>query len=411
MRFQAWLSAALLLAINVGAENWPNWRGPNANGATSEKNLPTDWSATNNVGWRVELPEPGNSSPIIWKDRVFVTQAIGKQRAVICVDRRSGKELWRGGPVYDLPEKTMKDSNPYCAPSPVTDGQRVIAFFGSAGVYCFDFRGREIWRSDLGKIDHPFGVASSPLLAGDVGIVYVGPGNTNQLVALNKRTGKVAWRAPALEASAEQAAKFQTNGPPMGSWSTPVAIEYGPHKEVVMAFAHRFGGYNLRTGKLAWEHGGLGLQTYVNPLWIDGMIIPISGTTATAFRPPNEVVWTQPRGKFRFGNGVAAGKHLFYLAENGLAECWEKDTGKVLWQERLQGPGKKTTTWSSLSMAGDKIYAPNQSGDVFVFAAQPTFKVFSTNSVAEPTNASLALGQGCVVMRTDKALWCFKQPS
>jgi len=136
-------------------------------------------------------------------------------------------------------------------------------------------------------------------------------------------------------------------------------------------------------------------------------VIAQSGMTTLAVRPPDEVVWTQPKSKFRFGSGIATEKHLFYLAENGLAECWEKQTGKVLWQERLQGPGKKTTSWSSLSMAGDKIYAPNQSGDVFVFAADPTFRVLSTNSVSEPTNASLAIAQGNIIMRTDRALWCF----
>jgi outer membrane protein assembly factor BamB len=132
-----------------------------------------------------------------------------------------------------------------------------------------------------------------------------------------------------------------------------------------------------------------------------------------AIRPPMvpggeaEAVWMQPKGKFRFGSGIATEKHLYYLSENGLAECWEKNTGKVLWQERLQGPGKKTTSWSSLLTAAKMIYAPNQSGDVFVFAADPSFRVVSTNSVDEPTNASLALAGGNVLIRTDKALWCF----
>jgi len=139
----------------------------------------------------------------------------------------------------------------------------------------------------------------------------------------------------------------------------------------------------------------------------------MSGTTTHAVRPPEassqkpETVWTQPKGKFRFGSGVFTDKHLYYLSENGLAECWEKSTGKVLWQERLQGPGKKTSTWSSLSKAGNAIYAPNQSGDVFVFAADPAFRVLSTNSIAEPTNASLALAGSNILMRTDQALWCF----
>jgi outer membrane protein assembly factor BamB len=411
------LTLALLLSasVPVSADNWPEWRGPKRNGSTREKDFPISWNATNNVIWRVELPEPGNSSPIIWRNRVFITQAIGNRRAILCFDRGSGKVLWTNGPTYDEPELTMKESNPYCAASPVTDGQRVIAHFGSAGLYCFDFNGRELWRAELGKISHPFGTASSPCLDGDRCYVFVGPGESanESMVAVEKQTGKVVWRTAALQPNAEEMLKVSTNGPPIGSWSTPMVIEHDGRKELVMSFDFRFGGYDLKSGKLLWQNAGLGLQTYVTPLWTDGMLVPMSGTVALAVRPPSksgaeaETVWTQSKSKFRFGSGVSTPKHLYYLSENGLAECWEKGTGKILWQERLQGPGKKMTSWSSLSMAGDMIYAPNQSGDVFVFAAEPIFRILSTNSVAEPTNASLALAQGNVIMRTDRALWCF----
>jgi len=180
-----------------------------------------------------------------------------------------------------------------------------------------------------------------------------------------------------------------------------------------MAFGFRLCGYDWNSGQMNWQRDGLGLQTYVTPLWTDGILLAQSGTTMLAVRPPAragvnaETEWTEPKSKFRFASNVATKDHLFSLSENGFAECWEKRTGKILWQERLQGPGKKMTSWSSLSMAGNAIYAPNQSGDVFVFAAEPTFRVLSTNSVAEPTNASLAFAQGSVIMRTDRALWRF----
>jgi outer membrane protein assembly factor BamB len=397
------------------AANWPAWRGPNGNGSTGEGNIPISWSATNNVVWRVELPEAGNSSPIVSGDRVFVTQAIGNRRTVICVDRLSGKMLWTAGPTYNEPELTMKESNPYCAASPVTDGERVIAHFGSAGLYCFDFDGRELWHADVGKISHMFGTGSSPCLEGDRCFVFVGPGESaNELmVAVETRTGKTVWRSEALQPSAEEMSKVTTNGPPIGSWSTPIVIQHDGRKELAMSFDFRFGAYDLKSGKLLWQNPGLGLQTYVTPLWSDGMLISMSGTVAVAVRPPAdggseaETLWAQPKSKFRFSSGVTTEKHLYFLSENGFAECWDKRTGKILWQERLQGPGKKMTSWSSLSMAGNFIYAPNQSGDVFVFAAEPTFRTVSTNSVAEPTNASLALAQGNVIMRTDRALWCF----
>jgi len=401
--------ALVSATVTLTAENWPQWRGPNMNGATEDQGAPIAWSTNSNVLWRVALPEAGNSSPIVWKDRVFVTQAFGKRRALMCVDRKTGALLWTAGPMYELAEPTMTESNPYCAASPVTDGKRVIAHFGSAGLYCYDFSGRELWHADLGKISHPFGTASSPCLDGDRCFVFVGPGESANefLVGVDPRNGKVLWRAAALQPNAQEMSQVSSNGPPIGTWSTPLVIKRDGRKEVVMAFDFRFGGYDVKSGKLVWENGGLGLQTYVTPLWTDGMVIAQSGTTTLAMRPPSEIVWTQRKSKFRFGSGVATDKHLFYLAENGLAECWEKETGKILWQERLQGPGKKATSWSSLSKSGDNIYAPNQSGDVFVFAADPTFRVLSTNSVAEPTNASLAIAQGNVIMRTDRGLWCF----
>lgn len=390
-------------------DNWPQWRGPNMNGATEDQGAAVSWSTNSNVLWRVALPGPGNSSPIVWKDRVFITQAIGKQRALMCFNRKSGAVLWTVGPTYDQPEPTMSESNPYCAASPVTDGKRVIAHFGSAGLYCYDFSGRELWHSDLGKISHPFGPASSPCLDGDRCYVFLGPGDAANefMVAIDTRTGKTVWRTPAVQPSAQEMSKVSSNGPPIGTWSTPLVITQGRSKQIVMPFDFRLGAYDANSGKLLWENAGLGLQTYVTPLWTHGLLIAQSGAATLAIRPPLEVAWSQPKSKFRFGSGVATDKHLFYLAENGLAECWEKSTGKILWQERLQGPGKKTTSWSSLSMAGDKIYAPNHSGDVFVFAADPTFKIFSTNSIADPTNASLAIAQGDVIMRTDHALWCF----
>ena len=184
-------------SITVAAANWPAWRGPSDKGASEESKFPTSWNRTNNVVWRIDLPEPGNSSPIVWNDRVFVTQAIGKNRALLCFDRKDGRKLWEAGPVYDLPERIIKGNNTYCAASPVTDGERVIAFFGSAGLYCFDFQGKEEWHTELGKIDHQFGSASSPCLEGEQCYVYVGPGTNETMVAVNKRSGKIAWRTNA----------------------------------------------------------------------------------------------------------------------------------------------------------------------------------------------------------------------
>ena len=185
----------------AAAANWPGWRGADGTGTSSEKNLPLKWSATENVRWRIDLPERGNSSPIVWGDRVFVTQAVSAEnrRTLMCFDRTNGKLLWQSGVTYTDREQTQRD-NPYCSATPVTDGERVIASFGSAGLFCFDFSGNEIWRREFGKISHQFGNGSSPVLAGDLCVLNFGPDEKARIIAVNKRTGEAAWETPAPNA-------------------------------------------------------------------------------------------------------------------------------------------------------------------------------------------------------------------
>ena len=136
----------------VRSENWPAWRGVSGLGISDEKELPTSWSPTNNVRWRVPLPEPGNSTPIVWNDRIFVTQARARQnrRQLMCFARQDGRLLWNEGLTY-TEQETTHGSNYYCSTSPVTDGEHVITWFGSAGVHCYDVHGKHLWSRNLGK--------------------------------------------------------------------------------------------------------------------------------------------------------------------------------------------------------------------------------------------------------------------
>jgi len=192
------VSTVLLLTLTcqVRAESWPAWRGDAAgSGVTSETKLPLKWDKDTNVRWRIELPDRGNSTPIVWKDRVFVTQAIDetKWRGLLCFNRADGKLLWKNGVTYSKKEQTHK-ANPYCSSSAVTDGEYVIVYYGSAGAACYDFSGKEIWRRDFGAIHHVWGTSTSPVLYGDTAIFYHGPGKGAFLVALDKKTGKTVWK-------------------------------------------------------------------------------------------------------------------------------------------------------------------------------------------------------------------------
>jgi outer membrane protein assembly factor BamB len=192
------------------AENWPSWRGSQGDGIAHESNLPTTWDKSTNVKWRVDLPGPGNASPIVWGDKVFVAQAVteGNRRTLMCFDAKSGELLWQVGTTFDGDEPTHQ-TNPYCAGTPATDGKLVYVCFGTPGVYAYDFSGKEVWHRELGSLTHMFGSAVSTVLHDNLCIVNFGPTDSTKLVALDKATGDVVWEAtpPALDPAETQSGR------------------------------------------------------------------------------------------------------------------------------------------------------------------------------------------------------------
>ena len=186
--------AILMLAAGAHAalaEDWPSWRGPQGNGYSSDTGFPLRWSDSEHVKWKVGLPGPGNSTPIVIGQRVFVSCASneGRRRSLICFDRSTGRLLWQQDVDYDEDEPTHP-SNPYCSSSPVTDGQRVIVWHGSAGLHAYDIDGAKLWSLDLGKFEHVWGNGSSPVLFEELVILNAGPGLRAFLVAVDKKTGE-----------------------------------------------------------------------------------------------------------------------------------------------------------------------------------------------------------------------------
>jgi len=417
------LRAGFLLALGLlsaAGANWPNWRGPNGNGISPEKNLPTQWSETKNVRWRVALPDRGNSSPIVWGDRVFLTQAIEKEgrRSLMCFDRNDGKLLWQPGVTYTEKEDTHP-TNPYCSASPVTDGERVVAAFGSAGLYCYDFQGKELWHRDLGKQSHQWGNASSPILHDDLCILYHGPGEQSFLIAVNKRTGKTVWQVDIPQVKPTQRKDNFAGQEPgvIGSWSTPMVIKVKGRDTLVLSLPEQLRAFDPATGKDFWAVSGLNPLIYTSPVWGEGLLVVMGGFfgTTLAVRPDGkvdaakpEIVWPIDRAKKnRIGSGIITGGHLYVLNSDGIAECIELAGGKTVWEERLKGTGAKSESWSSAVLAGDKLYFVNQSGETHVVRASPQFELIASNSVGELSNSTLALSNGDIVLRTHKSLWCF----
>ena len=406
-----------LLALAVQAANWPGWRGADGLGVCTERNVPEQWSANENVRWKTPLPEAGNSTPIVWGDRIFLTQPVGKQRTLMCLDRANGKVLWQQGPTYTEPEESH-ETNPYCSASPVTDGQRVIAWFGSAGVYCYDFAGKELWHRDLGKQEHDWGYGSSPLIHGDLCILYFGPGKLGTLSGLNKATGKTVWQVndpPADERPRTDGFRGQKNGY-VGSFASPILVKHGGRTELVMSYPQLLCAYEPATGKELWRCDGLNELIYASPIADNGVVVGMGGFLGTTIAvkaggngdvTKTHRLWQEQRTKNRLGSGVVKGDHVYILNSEGIAECIELRSGKNVWEERVDGKGPKTSSWSSMTLVGDKIYVMNQSGDTAILRAAPKYELITVNSIGnELTNASHAFADGEIFLRTHKHLWC-----
>ena len=414
------LAVLVLVATSTAAAQWPTWRGPAGDGISPEKEIPLTWSATENVKWKTPLPEPGDSSPIVWDDKIFVTQAFEKSggRTVICFDRATGKQLWQQGTTWTKPEKRY-GKNPFCAASPVTDGTRVIAFFGSAGLFCWDMNGKELWHRDLGQHEHEWAYAASPLIHGDACLLYFGPGRNARMIALDKSSGKTLWEFAEPNIIARPRTdgfQGQEKGGMVGTFTTPIVIRAGDHDELIQTFPQQIRALDPVTGKQLWHCDGLNELIYASPIFGKGVVVGMGGYLGTSIAvktggtgdvTASQRLWQSIRTKNRLGSGVVAGDHVYVLNSDGIAECLELTTGKSVWQERVKGTGPQGDSWSSMVLAGECLLVPNKSGDTLVLKASPSFQLIRVNSLGNETcNASPAVSHGEVFIRTHKTLWC-----
>jgi outer membrane protein assembly factor BamB len=398
-----------VFASSVFAENWPTWRGPQSDGVSSETDLPLHWSATENVKWKVELPEPGNSTPIIRGDRIFLTQVVGARRTVMCLDRKDGHTLWQEGPTWEEAEQTQQ-ANPLCAASPVTDGERVIAWLGSAGLYAWDLAGKELWHVDLGKQDHIWGYGSSPVLSGDLCILNFGPGPRSFLIAVNKQTGKEVWRfdVPA-PATPEGPGSRQSYG---GSWSTPVVVKVDGREQILAALPGAVYALDPANGHEIWHCNGLNPLAYAEPLLVDDVMVAMGGYNGFAIgvKPggsgdvtATNRLWQDKHAPQRIGSAVTVDGKIYLGSDPGFVQCIDPKTGALLFDARVP----HAQTWSSMVRSGDRLYLVTKSSDTLIFRADPKMELLADNALDDGmTNASLAVSNGELFIRTYKHLWC-----
>ncbi|MFH5806074.1 PQQ-binding-like beta-propeller repeat protein [Alienimonas sp. DA493] len=426
------LGAGVLPAAE--GERWPQWRGPDGSGRTAATDVVSEWGPERNVNWRAELPEAGNSTPVVWGDRVFLTQPLSEknQRALLCLDRATGAERWRRGVTYEQPESTHK-TNPYASASPATDGERVVAWFGSAGLLCWDMEGNELWRRDLGEQRHMWGYGSSPILHGDLCILNFGPGDREFLLAVDKTTGETVWQVDALDDEAERALSgpendgnsrdFEADGPRRdrlrGSWSTPIVITVDGREELVVTLPRRVSAFDPATGERLWTCGGFGPLAYASPMASDdGIVVALGGYGGACLAvraggsgdvTETRRLWHQPRGAGYLGTGAVVDGAVYVCDMGGVLRCLDVQTGEELWKARVAGGG----TWSSVTQTADgRMFLLTKSGTTAVFRAnREEYEPIAANDLDESTNASVVAAGDDLFVRTDDALWSVGAPA
>ena len=421
-------AAALLFLATIAAHaaDWPRFRGTDGNGSAGDTKAPATWSDTENLKWKTALPGPGSSSPIVWKDRVFVTCYSGYgdgsdgameklQRHLVSLERATGKVLWSKSVAAEMPEDSyggFLTEHGYASNTPATDGERVYAFFGKTGVVAFDFEGREVWRVNVGKEsgNRRWGSGASLMLVGDKVIVNASE-ESQSIRALDKATGREVWKAPS--ASLELC------------YSTPAAMDVGDRTDLVLAVPGELWGMNPDTGKLRW-FAETRLSGNVSPsvLISDGMIyvnggFPRLGAAAVKGGGKGDVtesavVWSSQNASY-VPSPVISDGHLYVANDQGFALCLNAKDGSLVYKERL--PGASATGrggkpfYASAVLANGLVYAVSRQNGTFVFDAKPTFKLVAHNKLAADSsqfNGTPAIVDGQIFLRSDRAIYCIE---
>jgi outer membrane protein assembly factor BamB len=402
--------AALGLALCADGANWSRFRGPNGTGGAHDANIPVKWTEKD-VAWKVALPGTGNSSPIIWGDRVFIqsSSADSKERYLLCLSAADGKELWR----KSIPgsRAKMHKKNTGASSTPATDGERVYAYFwdgASVAVYAFDFKGEQLWKYDIGKFSSDHGAGASPVVHDGKVLLLNDQGEGASVIALDGKTGSKAWET--------KRDHYQNRA----CYSTPfVLARKGQPTEIVVASTTGVTGYDPDTGAKDWQYdwsfGPRPLRTVASPLLTDGGEILVNsgdggGDRCTVAITPGSkdgtrpgLLWESKKKEFMpyVPCFLSRGEHLYWVNDMGYAGCTEAKTGKLLWYERQGAPFT-----ASPILIGDKVYAVNEAGGVSVFAAEPKYKLLAKNSVGEGVYATPAVADGKLYVRGKSHLYC-----
>ena len=388
------------------------FRGPGGQGVSTAKALPVEWSESENIAWKIPMPGPGASSPIVFKDHIYIScysgffvpgESAGSQkelkRHLLCLDRKSGKTLWEKSVAAKLPEEDSIRDHGFAASTPAADEDHVFCFFGKTGVIAFSHDGKQLWDADVGSKTHGWGSSASPVLYRNLVLINASV-ESNSLVALDRVTGKELWRAEGIREA----------------WNTPVVVTNLDGKpELVIAMQGSIQAFKPTSGEQLWTCAtDIGWYMVPSVVAHNGIVYCLggrSGTAALAVKTggsgdvtKSHRLWTSVKGS-NVTSPVFHDGHLYWMNDNqGIAYCAKADSGEIVYEKRMDRSGQ---VYASALLADGRVYYVTREGRTFVVAASPEFKVLATNDLNDRSvfNGSFAVDGTRLLLRSDKFLY------
>ena len=417
------LLIALPLLAQTSASNsvqhWPQWRGPDGTGSAVDARPPATWSEHENIQWKVPIPGQGHSSPVVWGDRVFLSTAVPQEPAVepsgvydytlMALSRVDGSVLWQRVARSQQPHEGTHAAGSWASASPITDGEHVYASFGSAGLYCFDLLGKLIWETDLGDMQtrRAFGEGSSPALHGDVIVVNWDHEGQSFIVALDKKTGEQLWKQERDEAT---------------SWSTPLIVEVGGATQVVTSATNRIRAYELLSGRLLWESGGMTVNVIPTPVALGDLVFVTSGFRGNALLAirlsaasgditgTDAIAWRRDEDTPYIPSPLLHDETLYLIKRNSnILSALNASDGRVIFEkQRLDGI---ENVYASPVGAGSHVYVTGTNGTTATLRhGSGGLDLVATNQLDDSFSASPAIAGNQLFLRGHESLYCIALP-
>ncbi|MEE8524101.1 MAG: PQQ-binding-like beta-propeller repeat protein [Thermoanaerobaculia bacterium] len=426
-----WIPPAL---ADKAERYWPQWRGPMANGVAPHGDPPITWSENENVRFKVAIPGRGLASPIIWGKRIFLlttvaadaeayeasqqaaveklerrewppkVEPVTQRFVVMALSRRDGRVLWQRTAAERTPHESHYPDSSWASASPVTDGKRLYAHFGSNGLFAYNLRGKLLWHKDLGDMTtrNGFGEGSSPAVFGDLLVINWDHEGDSFIVGLDARTGEERWRRPRPEEPT--------------SWATPLIVDHGSRPQVIVPATGKSRGYDLATGDEIWSAGGMTVNVIPSPVHRDGVVYLMSGYRGNMVQAvdlakasgdvtaSDAIVWSHDRHTPYVPSPILYGDRLYFLKRfSNVLTCLDAGSGEVLYtEERLEGLGN---VYASPVGAAGRIYVVGREGEAVVFKHGDELEVLATNELDDSFEASPAIVGDEIYLRGRRYLY------